>query len=126
MIADQQPPRAAYFIEIKGSPTRATITVLGEVDLACCSDLEACFEEALASDPAVVELEFSAVSFIDLTGVEPIIELQQTCAGRGVTLQLVSSPAVDRVLELLGEVAGADYSRVIDRLRPGNADQIAG
>lgn len=122
MTADQYRKGAAFFAEANGGPERAKVTVLGEVDLAGHPDLKACLEEALASEAPVVELELSGVSFIDITGIEPIIELQEVCMSRGIELRLISSAAVDKVLSLLTEV-GAIPSGFPESGRTGEVDR---
>lgn len=104
MYADPHRSGAAFFLEVNSDEARATITVLGEVDLAGCEDLEACFEEALATGARVLELEMSGVAFIDLRGIEPIIELEGECRQRGVELRLNTSAAMDKVLSLLAKL----------------------
>jgi anti-anti-sigma factor len=65
---------AAFFVEAECDPQRAIVTVLGEIDLASRTDLESCLQKAIASEVRTITLELSGVSFIDLAGLEPIIE----------------------------------------------------
>jgi anti-sigma B factor antagonist len=101
---------AAFFVEPECDPPRAIVTVLGEIDLASRPDLASCLQEAIASEVHTVTLELSGVSFIDLTGIEPIIEFHQECEDRGVAIRLVASPAVDKVVGLLKDLGGLPLS----------------
>lgn len=104
MNADRLQTGAAFFVEVRSDPPCATVTVFGEVDLACHTDLEASLQEALAAKVSTVVLELSNVTFIDLAGTRAIIEFHQRCDRQGPDVRLVPSPAVDRVLNALEEL----------------------
>jgi anti-anti-sigma factor len=105
---------AAFFVEQQGCPPQVVVAVIGEIDFANRTDLESSLKKALTADAVAIELDLSAVSFIDLSGMRPILEFQQECQDRDVACHLRSSPAVDRVLALLDELGDAPQVLIED------------
>jgi anti-anti-sigma factor len=98
---------AAFFLESEGSPPRAAVAVIGEIDFASRPELESCLKAALEGEVVSVEVDLSEVTFIDVSGIKPILDFQQECQDRGVECRVSSSPAVDRVMDLLEELGEA-------------------
>jgi anti-sigma B factor antagonist len=68
----------------------------GELDIATVPLLEAAFDEA---GDAPVLLDLAGITFIDSTGLQLLLRLSERAGGR---LQITSSPALERLLEITG------------------------
>lgn len=74
-----------------------TVHVRGEIDAHSAPTLDAAVRRA----PGDVEIDLSAVDFVDSSGLRVLIETHQLLAARGDTLTLTGpSPAVKRMFEL--------------------------
>jgi anti-sigma B factor antagonist len=71
----------------------------GELDIATVPLLEAAFDAADAGEPERLTVDLSAITFIDSTGIQLLLRMNERAGNR---LELVSSPAVDRLLDLTG------------------------
>jgi anti-anti-sigma factor len=80
---------------------RTHVTALGELDLATRERLRAAVLAAFdAGLPVVVDL--AGVGFIDSSGLQTVLELDQTARERRALLRVLPSQQVRRVLELTG------------------------
>jgi anti-sigma B factor antagonist len=75
---------------------RAVIAVRGDIDLATGPRLDA----ALAAARRPVLLDLRGVGFMDVTGIRLLLEAAARASSDGVDLELIPSPAVDRMLEI--------------------------
>jgi anti-anti-sigma factor len=76
----------------------AMVRLVGELDLAAVPQLQS----ALAGLDGDVELDCSALEFIDAAGLAAFLKAHAACAASGWKLVLVDpSPAVDRLLRLV-------------------------
>ncbi|MEY7979749.1 STAS domain-containing protein [Streptomyces pilosus] len=81
---------------------RVRVTVRGELDFEA-QDLRYELHEALRSSDTGVDLDLSAVSFCDCSGLNVLLDARQRALGQGKTVALrASSPAVERLLGLIG------------------------
>ena len=85
------------------TPEQATIQVEGEVDVSCADDLREELNIALDASPVCVEVDLSAMPYIDSTGIGVLVGFAHRAADEGVSFSLVApQPNVLRVLMLLG------------------------
>jgi len=83
----------------------------GELDLSCLSQFLVAIDDALETEPAVIELDLRHLGFLDSSGLGAYVDAFRRAKGRNVSLVIGErSPAVDRVLELSGveEALAAD------------------
>jgi anti-anti-sigma factor len=72
----------------------------GELDIATVPLLEAAFDDAERGDAERIVVDLSAITFIDSTGIQLLLRMNERAAAD--RLQIVSSPAVDRLLDITG------------------------
>ena len=75
------------------------VLVRGEVDIASVGAVVSELRAAEARDAGPIVLDLSGVSFLDSTGLSAIV---LSALRSGDRLRLVTSPAVDRVIDLCG------------------------
>lgn len=78
------------------------VRVSGEVDIASVDAMISELRAAEAGDATSIVLDLSAVSFLDSTGISAIVRSALRSRANGNRLRLVTSPAVDRVIDLCG------------------------
>lgn len=79
----------------------ATIAVLGELDAHSTGALDAAFDEALRAHPTLVQLDATATSFLDSTGLRAIVRNAERVAEHRARFHLSgASASVRRVLEI--------------------------
>ena len=76
------------------------VQVAGEVDIETVPQLQQALEDAAAS--ASVVLDLTAVTFIDSSGVRVLVEFAQRNEDGPERFSIVSSPPVDRVIDVTG------------------------
>ena len=103
MDPDAQPANSSLALATESEDATRTLRLAGELDLAGAPALEAAIEEALADSGRVVVVDFSALTFIDSTGIAILVAAMGDERGAG-RLRFVPStaPAVARVLKLTG------------------------
>ena len=85
------------------TPELASIQIEGEVDVSCADDLRSELGLALDAAPESVEVDLSAMPYIDSTGIGVLVGFAHRAAEEGVAFSLVAPQAnVMRVLSLLG------------------------
>jgi len=62
-----------FAVNLQGEPPVAILSLTGRIDSEAMSGLSAAYEEAVASDPPVVLLDFQAVDYISSTGIALIV-----------------------------------------------------
>lgn len=81
----------------------ARIQVEGEVDVSCAQDLREELVLALDAKPVRVEVDLSAMPYIDSTGIGVLVGFAHRATDEGVEFSFVAPQAnVARVLKLLG------------------------
>ena len=84
-----------------GTTTR--IVPIGEIDMASANTFEAVAEQVLLAGPERIELDLTAVDFIDSSGLRSIVQLRKRALLEGIELRATGlSPAAERILELTG------------------------
>ncbi|MGD9988433.1 STAS domain-containing protein [Pseudonocardia sp.] len=85
----------------------AVVTVTGDVDLAGAGRLGTAVGQALAAGPAALVVDMRAVTFLDSSGLDQLVEARRACAVAVVPLHVVvaGNRAVERPLEVTGLVA---------------------
>jgi anti-sigma B factor antagonist len=100
---DRREPPGILSLETASEAGVRTLRLGGELDLAGAPALEAAIEEAMADSESRLVIDFSALTFIDSTGIAILVAAlgDERAAGR---LGFVPStaPAVTRVLRLTG------------------------
>lgn len=81
---------------------RTTIRCEGELDVSTCRELRTAVDEALAADPASIELDCSGVSLLTAAGIKCLVESQLACRTQGVDLDMSLSPQARKVLDVVG------------------------
>jgi len=83
----------------------ARVLARGELDLAGVPQLHAALAATRADDPAAIVLDLSQVTFMDSAGIGALLR-----ADRDFEVRIVSSPAVDRVIDLCGVRAKLSFA----------------
>ena len=78
------------------------VTVRGEVDIDSVGAMISELQAAEAGDATSIVLDLSGVSFLDSMGVSAIVRGALRSRAHGDRLSVVTSPAVDRVIDLCG------------------------
>ena len=78
------------------------VLVRGEVDIDTVGAMVTELQAAEAGDATSIVLDLSGVSFLDSMGVSAIVRGALRSRADGDRLRVVTSPAVDRVIDLCG------------------------
>ena len=90
-------------ITVNPTPERYLVAVSGEVDISNVPELRDAINLALEQPPAVVELDFSQVSYIDSTGIGVLVGAAHHARVHDKQLAVThAQPNVMRVAQLLG------------------------
>jgi anti-sigma B factor antagonist len=82
---------------------RAVICVAGEVDLATAPVLQAAMLAALAAAPVELTVDLDAVSFLDSSGIQALLNGWKRAGADGIPFVIASPPAqVRKVLDITG------------------------
>ena len=85
------------------TPELATIQIEGEVDVSCADDLREELALALDGAPERIEVNLSAIPYIDSTGIGVLVGFAHRASDEGIEFSLTDpQPNVARVLSLLG------------------------
>jgi len=92
---------------LNGGPVSVVIT--GELDLSTLPDAERQVAAAERAEPSVLIIDLSGLTFVDSSGVRPVLMAQDRArsAGRRLAVKLGEGPAV-RVFQTLGLTAKLD------------------
>lgn len=74
---------------------------VGELDIATVPLLEAAFDDVERGDAAMIVLDLSGITFIDSTGIQLLLRMNERCNG-AARLEILASPAVERLLDITG------------------------
>ncbi len=89
-------------VEITGRRDATRVSAVGEIDFATQGELERTLVD-LCADRRPLELDLSAVSFIDSSGLAMLLSMRNLCAESGGMLILhAPSEQVRRVFQLAG------------------------
>ncbi len=80
------------------------VKAAGEIDLSNIDELRSAFDAAISRSPKAFIVDFTDISYIDSAGVAVVISAYRRISKVGGVLGIVrpTSPAVRRVLELIG------------------------
>jgi anti-anti-sigma factor len=87
--------------DLAGSIENPVVKVIGEFDLAGEQPFGIAVEKAL-SGTKTLTIDMRETTFIDSSGVRSLFAAQRQAKDAGVTMLVVESAALDRVLDLLG------------------------
>jgi len=79
-----------------------TIACRGELDIAAAPVVEAAIEPIFADPPSTLELDWSALTFMDSTGIRLLLVIVKQAAAAGVDLIWRLSDAAQRALDAVG------------------------
>lgn len=101
MLADIQDELCrAEIVEV--TTCRLTVRLSGEIDVSTVGLVRAVMRDVRVYESLHVILDLTAVGFIDSSGVRMLLEQHSQALHRGVLLDVIGSPAVERVLDLAG------------------------
>lgn len=90
-------------IDTQVSGDTRTVAVSGEVDVSCADELRRAVEEALAANPARLEVNLADVGYIDSTGIGVLVGASHRAEEAGCGFEVTHPQKnVRRVLGLLG------------------------
>jgi anti-sigma B factor antagonist len=96
-------PEQELTISIRREARGAVIEVEGELDLHESARLSAAVAELLTEPVELVELDATALTFIDSAGIRAILLARSGAAERGVRFVISGvSPQIRRVMEIAG------------------------
>lgn len=81
---------------------RLTVRVSGDIDISTVGLARAAMRDVRVHESIHVVLDLSGVQFMDCSGVHLLLEQHSQALHRGVLLDVIASPAVDRILLLVG------------------------
>lgn len=90
-----------FFVQ-SGSHGLSRLVVAGELDVLTCGRLRARFDVVLASAAKTIDLDLTAVSFMDSSGVHLLMYMRQRADRR---LRVIPSAAVTRVVHVAATAA---------------------
>lgn len=86
------------------------LALAGELDLGAVETVEAALAEAFDADVDVLEIDLSALTFLDSTGLRAILAARDGAAARALDLRLRRGPRkVQRVFALTGLEEGLPF-----------------
>lgn len=95
-------PEPTWQHVIHGTVKRRTVVLSGEIDVNGASDLQDLLQTTVSATPAV-DVDLSAVQFIDSTVISALITAQRTALAAGRRLTVVNPTArVHRILNITG------------------------
>lgn len=87
-------------ISIDELPDAWVLGACGELDYGECADFRMCIERVLHAMPSAVVVDFSRIEYLDSSGLGLLLSLSREYGGAGGRLVLVTSEAVESVLEM--------------------------
>jgi len=90
-------------MEVRASEHNGAVALqpVGELDVDSAPTLYDSFRNVLSQHPLMVELDLSALTFVDSTGLSTFVRMKRETECRGGVLRLTSVPSrVRRVLEV--------------------------
>jgi anti-sigma B factor antagonist len=102
-IRAQTPPAPRLTLVDRSGVDEVRLSLSGEIDLASVPELERELRDAESSRPARIVLDFSAVEFIDSSGIHMLVDALQRADAAGHRLVLTHVPGhARRVFDLTG------------------------
>ena len=91
-----------FSLTTKRDGTSVTIACTGELDIAAAPVVEAAIEPVFESPPSTIELDWSALTFMDSTGIRLLLIIVKRAAATGIDLIWRLSDAAQRALDAVG------------------------
>ncbi len=82
--------------------TESAVICRGEVDVTTAPLLAGALQLVGATLPSVLFVDMRNVSFLALAGADVLMDAAKDCRAKGISLWIVASPSVRRVLDILG------------------------
>ena len=102
-MSPDTPPPHHFSVVACDDPAQQRLVVTGELDIASIVELREALDQRLASAAADrVLLDLQAVTFVDSSGLAVLVEYARRAGTDGTRLQIATSEAVDRIVELAG------------------------
>ena len=99
-----------FHASIRRQADRTTIDLSGEINALADPELQSAYTEAESSSPAIIVLNFSAVSYINSTGIALIVGLM--ARARKVHRTLAVYGLSDHYLEIFQITRLADFIKI--------------
>ena len=77
---------STYEVDVRGEPPVAVMALEGRIDRDAMTSLTMAYETAVVADPPVILLDFTAVDYINSTGIALIVGLLGRARAEGRTL----------------------------------------
>ncbi|MBS1868340.1 MAG: STAS domain-containing protein [Actinobacteria bacterium] len=101
MTQVQAGPLAPFVAQVARAEGLARVRLIGELDVAAAPRAEAAIARAEQRQPPTLELDLSALAFMDSTGLRLMLGARERALDAGRTLLLRRGPfAVQRVFEV--------------------------
>ena len=81
---------------------KATISCVGELDIAAAPSIQAAIDEVFDEPPASLELDWSGLTFMDSTGIRLLLMIVKRSGVQGIDLIWRLSEASQRALDAVG------------------------
>jgi anti-sigma B factor antagonist len=92
--------------------TTRLLTLTGELDIASVEHAKRVLRDALLTGSETVVLDLAGVAFLDLRGVDLVLDATKLAAAEAVRLVIVPGPPqVQRVFELAGVLSALPFAR---------------
>lgn len=102
----------AFEAAVRDNDGLTVLDLHGDVDGSADEALNSAYQNAIASNPERVQLNFSEVSYINSTGIALIVGLLAEARGSGRTL--VASGLTDHYKEIFEITRIADFVTILD------------
>ncbi len=95
-------PETQLRLAMAHGPTESAVICRGEVDATTAPLLAGALQLVGATLPSVLFVDMRNVSFLALAGADVLMDAATDCRVNGISLWIVASPSVRRVLDILG------------------------
>lgn len=100
MRSHAEPIAPLFVAHVASRDRRALVRLIGELDLAAAPRASEAIEQAERVHPRALEVDLSALAFMDSTGLRLLLRTREWARDAGCRLQLRRGPdAVQRVFE---------------------------
>jgi anti-sigma B factor antagonist len=90
-------------VMVEGDGEFAEVTITGELDMATAKDLHAALSSVASERPSYLRLDISALSFMDVKGLDAIVAADQRARAGGFQLEITpGTELVQRLFQLAG------------------------
>ncbi|HEX4465608.1 MAG TPA: STAS domain-containing protein [Solirubrobacteraceae bacterium] len=94
---------AQFEIDVRQSPNRAVIALIGELDIARAPMLSRIVDGSALADVKYVVLDLERLEFMDSSGLRVVIVLREQCRERGQHFSITNATRqVQHLLDVIG------------------------